>query len=209
MTGCGETRLTALIESSVFSLEIVRRALPRPSRMVLVLYFLVLVVLYYFTGTNLAQLLDDFDADRLLCTHETKTGSPDSRVQTDDPRHIHSFYYDFLFKVALPESFWSPDAFAILHPLINKMSSPVRRGYGETFASPTASSPSSHSPFPTQEAGQALPSSQRASLRRGSTASSIASIGGILDTAQSRQRPIAESGQNGTETTKIHWIKAG
>lgn len=38
---------------------------------------------------------------------------------------------------------------------------------------------------------------QKYPLRRGSTASSVASIGGILDSPAHHHAPIAESGQNG------------
>ena len=85
-------------------------------------------------------------------------------------------------------------AFATLTSSIHKMSSPIARESGESFASPVPSSPASQFPFPNSDPSRNIP--QRGSVRRQSTTSSIASIGSVIDTARG-QSTIAESGQNG------------
>ena len=102
----------------------------------------------------------------------------------------------------------SPIHFAIL---INssscKMSSPTPGESRESFASPVPASPASQYPFPIQDSTHAVP--RRGSTQRQSTTSSVASIGGILDTAKGGQSTAAEVGQNGqhvprSETYKYH-----
>jgi vacuolar protein sorting-associated protein 54 len=72
-----------------------------------------------------------------------------------------------------------------------------------TFASPTAITPISGYPFPSADSSRRPPSS-RGNLRRGSTATSIASLGTTLD-AQ-RTVSVAESGQNAISTLLQHPI---
>jgi hypothetical protein len=80
-----------------------------------------------------------------------------------------------------------------------RMSSPTPRQSGDTFASPISASTPREFPFPQHSFSQRPSSShQRHPSRRGSTASSITSIGGMLDASQPRTGSIAESGQNGT-----------
>ncbi|EXJ92127.1 hypothetical protein A1O3_00677 [Capronia epimyces CBS 606.96] len=83
------------------------------------------------------------------------------------------------------------------------MASPVRPRSEETFASPVASSPSTAFPFPDVSKGPY--GASRGGLRRGSTASSIASIGGALDTG-SINTTITETGQNAISTLLQHPI---
>jgi hypothetical protein len=95
----------------------------------------------------------------------------------------------------------TPLTHAFATPILSthEMSSPIPRESGESFASPVPSSPASQYPFPSSEPSRALP--QRGSVRRQSTTSSIASIGGVLDTARGGQSTVAESGQNGWHTS--------
>ncbi|KIV86215.1 hypothetical protein, variant [Exophiala sideris] len=82
------------------------------------------------------------------------------------------------------------------------MSSPVRPRSEAPF-SPTASSPLTGYPFPDVSQRQ---HGQRAALRRGSTASSITSIGGALDTGSINHPTIAETSQNAISTLLQHPI---
>ncbi|EXJ94030.1 hypothetical protein A1O1_02423 [Capronia coronata CBS 617.96] len=83
------------------------------------------------------------------------------------------------------------------------MASPVRPGSQGSFASPVASSPSTGYPFP--DVSRVPYGTPRGTLRRGSTASSITSIGGALDTG-SVNATIAETGQNAISTLLQHPI---
>ena len=79
--------------------------------------------------------------------------------------------------------------------IVDKMSAPVRPGSWDSFTLPVGGSPSSEYPFPRNAASQRP---TRAGPRRGSTASSVRSIGGMLDTTG--PGTIAESGQNAIST---------
>lgn len=82
----------------------------------------------------------------------------------------------------------------------DEMASPIR----PTFASPTATSPATEYPFPNVLHRQY--GGPRGELRRGSTASSITSIGGALDTASINHPTITESSQNAISTLLQHPI---
>lgn len=75
----------------------------------------------------------------------------------------------------------------------------------DTFDSPIAASPATGFPFPNVH--QAQQRIQRGNYRRGSTASSIASIGGALDTGASSRNAIPELGQNAISTLLQHPIQ--
>ncbi|KAK5462491.1 hypothetical protein LTS15_002203 [Exophiala xenobiotica] len=83
------------------------------------------------------------------------------------------------------------------------MASPVRPRFEDTFSSPVATSPSAGYPFPDVSQRQYGP---RGLLRRGSTASSITSIGGALDTGSINHPTIAETSQNAISTILQHPI---
>ncbi|KAK7888437.1 hypothetical protein LTR67_008783 [Exophiala xenobiotica] len=83
------------------------------------------------------------------------------------------------------------------------MASPVRPRFEDTFSSPVARSPSAGYPFPDVSQRQYGP---RGLLRRGSTASSITSIGGALDTGSINHPTIAETSQNAISTILQHPI---
>ncbi|KAJ9497682.1 hypothetical protein H2202_006715 [Exophiala xenobiotica] len=83
------------------------------------------------------------------------------------------------------------------------MASPVRPRFEDTFSSPVATSPSAGYPFPDVSQRQYGP---RGLLRRGSTASSITSIGGALDTGSINHPTIAETSQNAISTILQHTI---
>ncbi|KAK5266702.1 hypothetical protein LTR99_007314 [Exophiala xenobiotica] len=83
------------------------------------------------------------------------------------------------------------------------MASPVRPRFEDTFSSPVATSPSAGYPFPDASQRQYGP---RGLLRRGSTASSITSIGGALDTGSINHPTIAETSQNAISTILQHPI---
>lgn len=78
-------------------------------------------------------------------------------------------------------------------------------GSQDSVVSPAAASPSIGYPFPYTPQNQQRP--QRGSFRRGSTASSIASIGGALDTGASTRNAIPELGQNAISTLLQHPIQ--
>ncbi len=80
------------------------------------------------------------------------------------------------------------------------MSSPDRQGSEETFASLSPNASVSYFPFPRRESLQTLASSDKGHLRTRSSASSIASTGGVLDSGRSGRNLIAESGQNAIST---------
>ncbi|KAI1621878.1 Vps54-like protein-domain-containing protein [Exophiala viscosa] len=82
------------------------------------------------------------------------------------------------------------------------MASPVRPRSEAAF-SPTASSPLTGYPFPDVSQRQ---HGQRGTVRRGSTASSITSIGGALDTGSINHPTIAETSQNAISTLLQHPI---
>jgi hypothetical protein len=79
------------------------------------------------------------------------------------------------------------------------MSSPSPRRSVDSFESlPSPSSQRSQFPFPQHDWTQRPSSTGRYQPRRGSTASSIHSVGGVLDTSsQGRMGSVRESGQNG------------
>ncbi|KAK6373340.1 hypothetical protein LTS17_008360 [Exophiala oligosperma] len=83
------------------------------------------------------------------------------------------------------------------------MASPIRPRAEASFVSPTASTPSGGYPFPDVSQRQHGP---RGTMRRGSTASSIASIGGALDTGSINHPTIAETSQNAISTLLQHPI---
>ncbi|KAK4691191.1 vacuolar protein sorting-associated protein 54, partial [Lecanoromycetidae sp. Uapishka_2] len=76
------------------------------------------------------------------------------------------------------------------------MSSPAPRRSVDKFESPFTSPASNQYPFPQTGSPQSPESSRRHGRRRGSTASSITSIGGILDTAIQNRDTIAEASNN-------------
>ncbi|ETN36400.1 uncharacterized protein HMPREF1541_08677 [Cyphellophora europaea CBS 101466] len=84
------------------------------------------------------------------------------------------------------------------------MASP-QRGSQDTFASPTAISPSVGYPFPTTPLTP-QPRPSRGHFHRGSTASSMTSIGGALNTAENRNA-TPELGQNAISTLLQHPIQ--
>ncbi|KAL2430089.1 Vacuolar protein sorting-associated protein 54 [Exophiala dermatitidis] len=85
------------------------------------------------------------------------------------------------------------------------MTSPVRPGSQAQLTSPIASSPSTGYPFPDVSRGPY--STPRGPLRRGSTASSITSVGGALDTGSvNHNNTITEVGQNAISTLLQHPI---
>lgn len=77
------------------------------------------------------------------------------------------------------------------------MSSPAPRRSADNHGSPISSPSSSQYPFPQIDISQRPRSSGRYNRRRGSTSSSITSIGGILDTATTGADSIAEASNNG------------
>jgi vacuolar protein sorting-associated protein 54 len=84
------------------------------------------------------------------------------------------------------------------------MASP-RESLRNAAASPAAQSPSTGYPFPSMDSPQRQ-RPPRGGVRRGSTASSIASIGGTLDTTSSK-KTIPELGQNAISTLLQHPIQ--
>ena len=84
------------------------------------------------------------------------------------------------------------------------MASP-RRESQDTFRSPTALSPAGQYPFPAVDVPH-RPYAARGVLRRGSTASSISSIGGALDGTSRNTESIPELGQNAISTLLQHPI---
>jgi vacuolar protein sorting-associated protein 54 len=80
------------------------------------------------------------------------------------------------------------------------MSSPNQQGLDETFASPTSTTSLSQFPFPRRESAQKNTYSDKGHPRTGSAASSIASIGGVLDTGRGGRNSTTESGQNAIST---------
>ncbi|KIW13519.1 hypothetical protein PV08_08707 [Exophiala spinifera] len=83
------------------------------------------------------------------------------------------------------------------------MASPVRPRAEAAFTSPTANSASIGYPFPDVSQRQHLAGGM---LRRGSTTSSITSIGGALDTGSINHPTIAETSQNAISTLLQHPI---
>ena len=78
------------------------------------------------------------------------------------------------------------------------MSSPAPRRSTDTLESPRSVISSNQYPFPQHDTSLRPVSKGYSANRRASTASSVASIGGVLDTSsQGRAKPIAESGDNG------------
>ena len=78
------------------------------------------------------------------------------------------------------------------------MSSPAPRRSIDNSESPRSISSNSQYPFPQYDSPQRPGSSGRYGTRHGSTASSITSIGRVLDpSSQGRKEPIAEFGNNG------------
>lgn len=73
----------------------------------------------------------------------------------------------------------------------------------DKFESPFTSPASNQYPFPPIGSPQSAESSRRHGRRRGSTASSITSIGGVLDTATQDRETIAETGNNGILNLKL------
>ena len=84
------------------------------------------------------------------------------------------------------------------------MASPGPRS-PETFTSRTSISSISQYPFPQSDAST-RPAALRGHLRRGSTANSIASIGGALDSGAVDRTSIPEYGQNAISTLLQHPI---
>lgn len=81
------------------------------------------------------------------------------------------------------------------------MSSPNRQDFDTTFASPSPNAASvSQFPFAQRESVKTVAPSNRGQLRRESTASSIASIGGVLDSSRAGRNSVAGSGQNAIST---------
>ncbi|KAI9834519.1 MAG: hypothetical protein M1819_002895 [Sarea resinae] len=81
------------------------------------------------------------------------------------------------------------------------MSSPPPRTSSDSLGSSFSTTQLDQYPFPQYESPQRPTSSGRYQLRRGSTASSITSIGGVLDSsAHGRTLPIRESAQNAIST---------
>ena len=78
-----------------------------------------------------------------------------------------------------------------------------QRGSQDTFNSPTALSPATQYPFPLTDPPRR---GNRGNLRRGSTTSSISSIGGALDAGPKNQNAIPEVGQNAISTLLQHPI---
>ena len=83
------------------------------------------------------------------------------------------------------------------------MSSPAPGQSVENYGSPIGSSSSSQYPFPQIDVPQRPGSSGRYNRRRGSTSSSVASIGGILDTATPGDDSIAEASNNGLRNNSM------
>lgn len=90
---------------------------------------------------------------------------------------------------------------AVSRPLA--MSSPAPGQSVENHGSPISSSSSGQYPFPQIDFPQRPGSSGRYSRRRGSTSSSVASIGGILDTATPGDDSIAEASNNGLRSNPM------
>lgn len=85
------------------------------------------------------------------------------------------------------------------------MASPSRPGSSQgTLSSPVANTPTNEFPFP--QISQRSYGGPRDDLRRISTASSITSIGGTLDSASVKENAIAETGQNAISTLLQHPI---
>lgn len=84
------------------------------------------------------------------------------------------------------------------------MATPTRPTFQGTFSSPIATSPATEFPFPNVSLRQY--GSPRGDLRRGSTASSLTSIGTTLDTASINNATITETGQNAISTLLQHPI---
>lgn len=87
---------------------------------------------------------------------------------------------------------------------ITEMASPVRPGPPSSISSPVAMSPSTGFPFP--DVPQRQFGSPTGYLRRNSTASSITSIGGALDTGSINHPTITETSQNAISTLLQHPI---
>lgn len=84
------------------------------------------------------------------------------------------------------------------------MASPGRPNSQHNLTSPTAGSPTTQYPFP--DVSQRQYGTSRGNTRRGSTASSITSIGGALDTGSINSSTITETGQNAISTLLQHPI---
>lgn len=84
------------------------------------------------------------------------------------------------------------------------MSSPAPRRSVDNHGSPFTSPAASQYPFPQIETPQRPGTGGRFNRRRGSTSSSITSIGGILDTAAAGSDSIAEAGNNGSFSALYH-----
>jgi vacuolar protein sorting-associated protein 54 len=80
------------------------------------------------------------------------------------------------------------------------MSSPTRPDPEQPFASPSPNASVAQFPFPRRESLQTVASSENGHLRKGSIASSITSIGGVLDNSRNSRISVAESGQNAIST---------
>ncbi|KIX09623.1 uncharacterized protein Z518_00704 [Rhinocladiella mackenziei CBS 650.93] len=84
------------------------------------------------------------------------------------------------------------------------MASPIRSGSQRTFTPPIATSPTTGYPFP--DVVQRQHGGPRGDLRRGSTTSSITSIGGSLDTGPINNNTITEISQNAISILLQHPI---
>jgi len=82
------------------------------------------------------------------------------------------------------------------------MSSPSRQDSEQTIPSPPPNASVAQFPFhfPRRESLQTVTSSENGHLRKGSIASSITSIGGVLDNGRNSRISIAEPGQNAIST---------
>ena len=84
------------------------------------------------------------------------------------------------------------------------MASPGRPNSQQFLTSPTVTSPTTQFPFP--DTSQRPYGAGKGRIRRGSTASSITSIGGSLDTGSINNSTITETGQNAISTLLQHPI---